>query len=673
MIKRVILLLMCIFLISSVSAEILITQPKILYNVGDDFSVTIALNENQDTNNFLTTNLVCPEKTVELLKSPVSVKMNVQKSVLLDVTLDRSLIDTALGKCNVKASYSGEEQTSQEFEITNQIDLTSQTDNSLLLPEESLTITGTAKKANGETFDGFVEASIPEISLSTSGAITEGKFELSLTIPADAPASNYDIKIEAYEKRLSETTNEGSTTNTIKVKQLVKKIDIAFDTQSITPGTQLAYAPLLYDQANTEVKQGIGIKVYNPQGEILEEDLINSGNTKVIETQTNTAPGYWKIEAVFNNLNITKNFYVEELQNASFELVNQTLVIKNTGNIPYTKPVEVNIGGKSELKDLSIGIGETKMLELMAPDGEYNVEINNGEGSKALGKAMLTGNAIAIKDMSEFARDKYPIGMWIILILILAFFAYKYYKRVKNKNFYGSTPSSTMPLRATNVITNKPIKLDLSPTIERVNSKPQIPQNRSIMKVESNMENGEKQEVAVVAIKIRNFEEVSDSDSNAADAVENALSLARNARAKIYASQDFKICLFSQSITKNPDNFLLSVKVAKQMAESLNNHNKKFAHKIDFGIAVGKGLMIIETKAGEYKFTSVGNTTVIAKRTAESSHGELLITEELQRRVMANVKGDKIPGTNVWKVNNIVDRTEHSDFISNFVRRQKEG
>jgi len=50
---------------------------------------------------------------------------------------------------------------------------------------------------------------------------------------------------------------------------------------------------------------------------------------------------------------------------------------------------------------------------------------------------------------------------------------------------------------------------------------------------------------------------------------------------------------------------------------------------------------------------------------------ELLITEDLQRKVMANVKGDKMPGTGLWKINSIVDRGQHSDFISSFVRRQK--
>ena len=675
--KGILALLIAFYLISVVSAEILITQPNTLYSVGDDFNITVALSQNQDVNDFLQASLVCPGKEIELLKNPVAVKLGVQKNIPLEITLDKSLIGDSIGECTIKATYLNEVQSSQKFEISNFIQVISQINNSVLLPSETTTVSGTAKKANGQDLDGFVEASIEEIDFSTSGTVSSGVFDFIITLPENTPASTYNLKIRAYEKNLNEITNEGSSTNTIRVKQVVKKIDIAFDSPSIIPGNQQAYAPLLYDQSGSEVSQELGVTIYNPSNTIIEKKLVKSGSTGVFETQQNFAPGYWKMEAKLNDLIVAKTFYVEELQNATFELANQTLTIHNVGNVPYTKPVEVGIGDVKEIKDLSLEVGETKTLKLLAPDGMYDIEVNNGEENRVLGKAMLTGNVVGVKEMKEFAGNNYPIGMWIILILILAYFVYKYYKKTRNNSYYGSTPRFSIPLKINPKQENKPIKLDLNspPSSSLIENKPKITPKAGISLINTKssniVDNGEKQEVAIVALKIKNFSEVNDPDSNAADAIEKALLLAKSVRAKVYVSQDYKICIFSSSITKHPENFLLAVKIAKEMTDSLNNHNKKFAHKIDFGIAVSKGLMIIESKAGEFKFTSVGNTTILAKNAAEKSNQELLITEDLQRKVMANVKGDKIPGTNLWKVNNIIDRSEHSNFISGFMQRQK--
>jgi len=460
--------------------------------------------------------------------------------------------------------------------------------------------------------------------------------------------------------------------------QVIKKIDLAFNTQSIIPGNPLAYAPLLYDQAGAEAKQEVDITIYNPKNKIIANRVVTSGDTALFETQGNSMPGEWKVEAKSNGLTATKSFNIEKLQNASFQLVSQTLRIKNTGNVPYNKQIEITIGDTTETKEVSIGLGEMKILELSAPNGEYSIKVNDGIENKAIGTAMLTGRAISVKDMSELAKANYWIIPLVIIILIVIFLVLAYHKKKKNEGYHAIPLSErvSLPLKLNTSQENKPIRLNLySSSQSTMENKPKITPNPSISLLNTNskniIDNGEKQEVAVIALKIRNIGEVDDSDSNAGDAIENALSIAKSARAKVYNNGSFKVCIFSQRVTKNPENFLLAVKTAKNISDALSNHNRKFAHRVDFGIAAGKGLMIVESNAGEFKFTSVGNTTVVVKNAAEKSNGELLITEELQRRVMGSVKGDKIPGTNLWKVNSIIDRTQHSDFISNFVRRNK--
>jgi class 3 adenylate cyclase len=140
--------------------------------------------------------------------------------------------------------------------------------------------------------------------------------------------------------------------------------------------------------------------------------------------------------------------------------------------------------------------------------------------------------------------------------------------------------------------------------------------------------------------------------------------------AKVYVSDDFRIMIFAEKSTGQKDNTMRAVSSAKILRDYLSSHNKTRSVKIDFGIGMNAGDMIIEGRGGKFKFTSLGSTISVTKKLAGMSKGDLLISEGLHGKVVGKVKAKKNPG-NYWTITQVSDRAEHEEFVNRFLQRQK--
>src|SRR3989344_7932015 len=68
-----------ILLLSIASAELIITQPRSIYNFGDSFDISIKIIPQKDANSFFTATLVCSGDNVELYRSPVKLNIGEEK------------------------------------------------------------------------------------------------------------------------------------------------------------------------------------------------------------------------------------------------------------------------------------------------------------------------------------------------------------------------------------------------------------------------------------------------------------------------------------------------------------------------------------------------------------------------------------------------------------------
>ena len=638
--KEIILLFASLFLsLSFASAEILMGQTNQLYSFGDNFNISIVLNPSSTTNNFLIVKLICGSTEAEIHKSAQSILSGRQKIIPIDINLDTFFIGNASGICFIKAEYGVEKAESRRFEITKSVNVVLDVSGIFFEPGKQFRVSGTAKKANGDLLQGYVEITIPSMNLTTSSIVSSGIFNFNLTVPSDAPAGTYALNARAYEKNTAgDILNEGSAVTSIKIKQVIESLEIALNTNSVYPLQEFLYTILLYDQSGEKAVGEASVFIYSPDNSLFIKKVVSSSVANSLKIESNFTPGYWNIESTLDKINGKRIFYVEEVENATFEIINNTLIIKNTGNVPYKKPIEIAIGDTPEIKEVEVNVGSEKKLNLYAPDGEYNIKVSDGKKTEEIGSVFLTGKSVAVKDDKESTGSKSSLILWTVVILFLSIIAIKYYDRISKKPYFGKTPSSSKNSYYKNISSS-------------------VSENGD----------GNKEESVIISLCLKNEEDIG-SESSASSSIEKVLNIAESKKAKVYSQPGFKIIILSPSLTGKEDNLLEAIKLAKEIENLLNERNKKNALKIDFGIGVNSGEMIIEKHGEKVKFTSLGNTTMAAKNASKKAHSETFISKAVQRKVYGITKTKAI-SENMWKLYSIIDREQHSEFIKRFMKK----
>ena len=95
-----------------------------------------------------------------------------------------------------------------------------------------------------------------------------------------------------------------------------------------------------------------------------------------------------------------------------------------------------------------------------------------------------------------------------------------------------------------------------------------------------------------------------------------------------------------QSIPKSK-NEVEAAKAAEKIKLVLQEHNKKFKDKIEFGIGINSGKIINKIEDKTLKFTALGNLISGAKRIADSSNEQVLVTKEAYERGINEIKAEK--------------------------------
>lgn len=640
--KKELFIVFLLLIIPAVSAELFITPPSGLYNIGDELNISVSLSKSVQTSDFVSVLLICNGQELEIYKNPVGVKAGEQRSVDFKSSIDSFVIGSLKGDCFLRAKYSGEQVETRRFEISNEIVVTTTFSSSIVDPEGTLQITGNAVKKNGQAINGEVVLNIPDLGISSQTHTNNGAFSFNASIPEKSRAKIYNMSIKAYDTDFSsQIANEGATSSSIRVRQVLHKLDVAVSNLELFPGKNLSYNVLAYDQADDEMNTEAQLKIFGPDGEVVIDKLTQSGIYQIFYSQTNTSAGSWSISVKSGELSSARSFMVSEYESADFILENNILVVRNKGNVPYTKPVQISIGGSEQVREIALGVGGEKRFRLDAPDGEYNIAVSDGNSSSDLGNVFLTGKVISIKDNDQKFISSLP-WTWIVIILVLGLVAFFYYLRTTKQDYVGRTPALTMAPRMSVL---KPHSLNA--------------------KESSQVSQGKKQKATVVAVKIKNH-----SDANrdqVQETVNRILAEVKSAKAQGEYSSGNVLCILSPSLTKLEDNSLGGVSLAQNIKNIIDNHNKKYNQKINYGIGVHEGEIIGELVRGALRYHALGNTVIGAKKLADSSQREVSISDSIHSLTRAKVKVEK--GREGWNVKSISDNSKYSEFIDGFMHR----
>jgi len=164
--------------------------------------------------------------------------------------------------------------------------------------------------------------------------------------------------------------------------------------------------------------------------------------------------GYWYVKANYSGLEAKTLFLIESNELVKFELVGDNLIITNTGNTRYTKEVQILIGDTLGVRSVDLGVGEKLSFRLIAPDGNYNVRVSDGQTVLTRSNVYLTGEVIGFLDehlkdgwsitsngdtgrsflSSKTAYFVYLFLAFIIIAFVLLLIEGYYRKKIKNRN-----------------------------------------------------------------------------------------------------------------------------------------------------------------------------------------------------------------------------------------------
>ncbi len=186
-------------------------------------------------------------------------------------------------------------------------------------------------------------------------------------------------------------------------------LDIRLDKESYSAGEEVRFNVLLLEDNLPKSEELVVYfsDVFDKK-QMQETVMTNVENTLLIEDDFPS--GFWKIETQYQNKSVRRDFSVKEYQDIKFSIYDDRLIIENKGNVVYTKTIQIMIGDKVIPQKLNLRVGGVKEIKLVAPDGNYNIKVTDGENTLTRLNVHLTGTGKVIGAIDQNLADGSMLG-----------------------------------------------------------------------------------------------------------------------------------------------------------------------------------------------------------------------------------------------------------------------
>lgn len=663
-------LVLVISMISFISAEIIFTQPlESAYNLGGSISIPVTIKTLSEMSGVFQMNLIC--NGTEAIFYTTGIKLKAGEEVSLvdpNLVLIRRIIGGNKGECNIKAILNSEFVLTEKFEISDALTLSGSLEKTDFDAGEEILITGRVTRKTGENSEGLVEGIIlvNNINLTEGvsqitnqiGTVTEGIFNLNLLVPENLKAGNYILRVNAYEEDSEGViTNNGMSQYDIYVKQVPTNLELILENKEIMPGSSLKVNSILHDQTGEAMNSTALITVKDSAENIIEQREITLTELFELTIKSNQPPEEWTIHAVSNELTAEEKFKIQANQEIDIQIINKTVVVTNIGNVFYNRTLLVRVGDSPLNIQVELEVGESKKY-IINGDGEYNVRISDGD--KEVSKVMsLTGKTIGIREASAFS---FGVLFWILLILILGFFVFIFFfKKLYKKPFFAR------------ILYGR--KGEKFQSMEMGENSKMTPKAGSRAELSLSIKEGEKQDVSIICLKIKDLKELKSRKSRVSETIGRIVEMAEDNKAVVYENQDFLFFIFAPTRTKTLKNEKAALDSAEKIKYLLEEHNRTFNQKIEFGISLNYGAIVGKQEGDLFKFMSMGSLVTASKKIAYVSKEEILLSDKINDLLRLHTRTEKEirEGVPVFAIKAIKKETDEATkkFISRFMERQK--
>lgn len=653
--KRGIIILTLLILMSSfISAEMAIIsftqQPKPIYNMGDTINLPVKIIASEDFSELFQMNLICNGTYVPFYMNGLTLKAGEEKSFDTSLILIKNIVGESKGICKIKAILDGDYVLSNTFNISDLLNVQVSLQKMQFDSGESIAITGKATKETGENSNGFIEANIGNIRQYET--VKDGIFHMNISLPRDFKAGNYQMKIKVSEKNNNGIeTNSGLLQYNISIRQVPTNLEMIIENKEVMPEVPLRVRIILHDQTGESISSTAFVTIKDSKGKILEQKEINTDEVFEYPITGNIPPSELKILAASNKLSAEDTFSVVAKEDVDIKIMNETLVVTNIGNVKYDKTIFVKVGDTPMNIDVKLDVGESKKYVLSAPDGKYNVQVSEGE--KEVSEFMsLTGGTINAREIG----GSYGVLAWIFLILVAGIVAFMLFRKVYKKPFSKSITTK-----------NRREKMKEMQIINKSNTKTG---NRAELSLSIK---GDKQDASVICLKVKELREMKSRKGSAAETIQKIIYLTEEHKAVIYENQDYLFFILAPTKTRTFKNEKIALELAEKISDILTEHNKMFNQKIDFGISLDYGTIVAKIENEVFKFMSMGTLITSAKKIANLSKGEVLLSMKMNDLLRLMIRTDKHvrEGVPVFSVKEIKRENEEAKkFIERFMQRQ---
>ena len=657
-----------------ISAEIILdAQPKEIYSLGDIVSVPVTVKSLADSSGILEMDFICGGLDSNFYKNGVALSAGEEKKFESALVLTKSVIGGLKGECRIKAFLGEDFILTNDFKVSDLITLVPEFEVLEFAPGEEIAIEGQAFKENGQEVNGFIEVSIIEgnsSNISQLGTINNGFFSLTLPLSTDMKAGAHLLKLEGYEEEVTgERTNTGFVDQNIVVIQIPTSLELVFDNKEVEPGTEVRVKAILHDQTGEKIDSSGSITIKNSDDKIIEQVEMKTDEFFALPISNSEPPSEdWQIVAASNQLTAESTFTILEKEEITIEIINKTLTVTNIGNIPYNKTTLVKIGEESLNIDILLDVEESQKYVLSAPDGEYTVEVV-ADGETTSFETLLTGKTIDVKKASSAVGSlvRYPFA-WMFIIILLGVATFIVFKKGYQKTFIGYV-TSKVKKKSSGIKskTNNESKREVSSSHlskkSLINSKNKAEVSLSIK--------GEKQNVSVLALNIKNLNELQSRETSGEQTLQAIVNMAEEEKAITYENHNTLFFIFAPGKTRTFKNEKTSLQVAGKAKSILDKYNKTAKQKISFGLSLNYGTIVAQQEQGTFKFMSMGTLITAAKKIASLSHGEILLGEKINDRLRTEVKTQKHEKGNakVFSIKEIKNSEENEKFVRGFLKR----
>jgi hypothetical protein len=177
-----------------------------------------------DIDSLFTINLICNGIQTEIYKEYLFLSSGEEATKNPSIPLITDFIGRSTGTCKIKPILGEEYILTEEFTISDKINIKIESEKTIFNPEETITIEGTAIKENGLNAEGFIEISLANENIAEpitiSDTVKNGFFLINFSLPTDTKAGEYFITMNIQEKdSKGQITNQGLANYNIEINK----------------------------------------------------------------------------------------------------------------------------------------------------------------------------------------------------------------------------------------------------------------------------------------------------------------------------------------------------------------------------------------------------------------------------------------------------------------------